>query len=340
MSSIAEIEAEKSAYTEQVRSRPWSLPHATLSMADTSLQLDVVRSQLRDDPDNAELKELEGELNEFIALLGENIAELQPAKLEQQDEPERPAEAGSSQPEKWSRDSHPAFKKASPAVDDKEDAPANYQVNDTVLAKWVSGDRGFYPAKITSITGSSTAPIYIVKFKGYDTTETLRAKDIRPPSNKRKAEGPPAMAAPSAPTPTAPGLVSSADATMYPKANKDGQKDAEVAKAPKPKKIKAKRELEESKNKWQEFNTKSKFGKSKKKESMFRTPEGINGRGKRQASVVTAMHFANMDWQSVSLARARLCARTQSASVPSTTRRRSSTSGATACPQTLYHHHS
>ena len=56
----------------------------------------------------------------------------------------------------------------------------NFQVNDAVMARWLSGDKGFYPAKIVSVTGSSTAPIYTVKFKSYDTVETLRAKDVKP----------------------------------------------------------------------------------------------------------------------------------------------------------------
>ena len=277
MSSIADIEAERNQFREQVGSSLARLRHAQISRANTLLQLDVVRGQLRDDPENQELQGLEAELKDVIALLGENIAELQP-KNNKSTQPEKPADSADARPEKWSTDSA-AAKKATPAVEDKEEAPVNYQVNDTVMAKWVSGDRAFYPAKITSITGSSTAPIYIVKFKGYEGTETLRAKDIRLASNKRKADGPPAAAAAPAPAPPAPGLVSSADATVYPVPNKDAQKDADTARAPKAKKIKAKRELEASKNKWQEFNTKSKFGKSKKKESMFRTPEGINGRG-------------------------------------------------------------
>ncbi|KKF97179.1 hypothetical protein CFO_g476 [Ceratocystis platani] len=46
----------------------------------------------------------------------------------------------------------------------------------------------------------------------------------------------------------------------------------------KAKKMKANKELEAGKSKWQEFQTKSKFGKTQKKDSMFRTPEGVNGR--------------------------------------------------------------
>lgn len=214
-------------------------------------------------------------MKNLISLLNENIAELQPTQASKP-APKQPSPPP-SEPEKWSRENHPAFKKGPPPAEDKDEAPVNYQVNDTVLAKWVSGDRGFYPARITSITGSSSAPIYIVKFKSYDNTETLRSKDIKPVSNKRKAEGPPSASTATA-APPAPGVVSSAGATVYPEAKKEAEKSGD-AKPPKPKKIKAKKELEAGKNKWQEFNSKSKFGKTQKKESMFRTPEGVRGRG-------------------------------------------------------------
>jgi survival-of-motor-neuron-related-splicing factor 30 len=56
--------------------------------------------------------------------------------------------------------------------------------------------------------------------------------------------------------------------------------DGPVRPAKLPKKIKANKELEAGKNKWQDFAAKGKFGKAAKKESMFRTPEGVNGRGR------------------------------------------------------------
>lgn len=208
----------------------------------------------------------------MIDLLNENIAELRPNQAKPVvKEPTPPP-----QPEKWSRENHPAFKKA-PAMpegpsEEKEEPPVTYHVNDTVMAKWLSGDRNFYQARITSITGSSAAPIYTVKFKSYDNTETLRSKDLKPISNKRKADDAP-------PQPAAPGVVSSAGATMYSGTEQEAQKDAEAAKPSKPKKIKAKKELEAGKANWQAFSSKSKFGKTNKKESMFRTPDGIHGRG-------------------------------------------------------------
>ncbi|KAI5922481.1 hypothetical protein F4810DRAFT_711596 [Camillea tinctor] len=251
-------------------------------------QLDVVNAGLKDDAGNAELLALKSELDDALALLSETLAELKPTKA-----PSKP-KAPSPPPvqEKWSRENHPAFKKAQPAEEKELDAAlVSYKVNDNVMAKWVTGDKAFYPARITSITGSSTAPIYVVKFKSYDTTEQLRAKDIRPVAQKRKADGTPAnttapsSAPPQPPAPSVssnPGVISAA-ASINPelaqKNKEEALKNAGEVK-PKAKKIKATKELEAGKNKWQDFNTKSKFAKGQKakKDSMFRTPEGVHGR--------------------------------------------------------------
>ncbi|KAI0407279.1 hypothetical protein F4802DRAFT_48210 [Xylaria palmicola] len=259
-------------------------------------QLDVVESGLRDDPSNAELLSLKAELDDALSLLSESLAELKPAKAPSKSQAAAQPPSPPSPPpvqEKWSRENHPAFKKPPPPEEKDVDAgPVNYKVNDTVMAKWLSGDKAFYPARITSITGSSTAPIYVVKFKSYDTTEQLRAKDIRPVAQKRKADGTPVntpspFAAPNQPpTPSSmaanPGVISAA-ASINPELAQKSRDEAlgNVGDGkPKAKKIKAKKELEAGKNKWQEFNNKSKFAKTSKskKDSMFRTPEGVHGR--------------------------------------------------------------
>lgn len=246
----------------------------------------------------------------MISFIDDSLAELKPQK-----EAAKPAPKAAAPPppppaeEKWSRENHPAFKKPPPpppAEEKEPEVPVSYQVNDNVMAKWLSGDKGFYAARITSVTGSSTNPIYTVKFKSYDTVETLRAKDIRPAAQKRKADGsavtgnsataatttggpaPPSAAVPGAAASSSSsaagssGIVLSAEASLYPQAqqaaNQDGA-DAEEKPRKKFKKIKAKKELEAGKTKWQEFNAKGKFGKSQKKDSMFRTPEGVHGRG-------------------------------------------------------------
>lgn len=248
--------------------------------------METVQLGLQADPDNADLSELKAELEQVIALTEATIAELKPSSA-----PAAAAAAAAKKTqdppvkEKWSRENHPAFKKNVSIPAEEPETVMSFKVNDTVLAKWHSGDKGFYPARITSITGSSTAPVYIVKFKSYDTTETLRAKDIKPIANpnKRKADGTPVVAALPSP-PVNPGVIS-AVADINPelahqtKREPSKVSDGPIRPAKVPKKIKANKELEAGKSKWQDFAAKGKFGKAAKKESMFRTPEGVNGRG-------------------------------------------------------------
>ena len=215
----------------------------------------------------------------------------------------RPAAAATAAPppsaaleptkEKWSKEKHPAYqagyRKHDPEpVADEQQLPLSFQVNDQVTARWKSGDGSWYPARITSITGSASKPVYIVTFKSYATTETLSAKDIKPiggDSRKRKADGTPAIS--SIPT-TAPlnSNVISAAANVDPAlASQARQEPSKVGDGPQrpakiPRKVKANKELEAGKDKWQDFAKKGKFGKTSKKDSMFRTPDGVNARGK------------------------------------------------------------
>ncbi|KAI9702794.1 MAG: hypothetical protein M1836_008008 [Candelina mexicana] len=251
------------------------------------LQLETVQSGLQADPENAELQNLRAELEEVISLTETAIAELKPASAP------APPKKASPPPikEKWSRENHPAFQAGyrKPATLqsplEEPQTPSTFSVNDTVLAKWVSGDNSFYPARITSITGSSNSPVYIVTFKSYATTETLSARDIKPISNdakKRKADGSPVT--PTTPTLPVNSSVISAAANINPdladKARKEPSKvsDGPTRPAKVPRKVKANKELEAGKSKWQDFSTKGKLGKVAKKESMFRTPEGFNAR--------------------------------------------------------------
>jgi len=87
-------------------------------------------------------------------------------------------------------------------------------------------------------------------------------------------------------TPSAPvnSSVISAAADINPalanQAKKEPSKvsDGPVRPAKLPRKVKANKELEAGKSKWQDFSTKGKIGKVAKKESMFRTPDGVNAR--------------------------------------------------------------
>lgn len=243
-------------------------------------QLETVQLGLQADPSNAELVELKNELEQVISLSQSSIDELRPPTTV----PSKPAPPAQPPSEKWKREDHPKFRGEAPREDEAPEK-VSFQVNDTVLAKWHSGDKGFYPARITSITGSSGDPVYIVRFKNYDTVETLRSRDIKPVSSKRKAE---AVSAPLPGPATAQrqeaGVISAGpdiDAEAKARREREAKGALGEEKERKPKKIKASKELEKGKMKWQDWAAKGagKKGGAVKKESMFRTPEGVHGRG-------------------------------------------------------------
>ncbi|KAF1808015.1 hypothetical protein P152DRAFT_258258 [Eremomyces bilateralis CBS 781.70] len=222
-------------------------------------QLETVLSALQGDSESAELNTLKDELNQILALQRDEVAEL---KATAASEPAKPP----SSKDKWTRDPGPDVSHRKPDTPHPTDQPSpaiTYAVNDPVLAQWTSGDRKFYPARITSITGSAAAPVYTVVFKSYNNTETARAHELKPlptahAGRKRKAE--------EAALPADNANVISAAAAIDPELAKEARK------------VKARKELEASKSKWQDFNAKGKFGKGKRKESMFRTGEGVNAR--------------------------------------------------------------
>jgi survival-of-motor-neuron-related-splicing factor 30 len=285
MADVAALEAEVKEFKLQVCRLPCD---GSISDFFLPSQLETVQSSLQVDPDNTELQSLKTELEELINLTETSIAELKPLAP--------PAAAAKASPppvkEKWSKENHPAYQSGyrKPTVDTPEEAPApvTFSVNDHVLARWVSGDNSFYPARITSITGSSSNPVYIVSFKSYGTVETLTAKDIKPISNgdsrKRKADGSSGYSSSQTPTPQPlHSSVISAAADINPalanqarkEPSKAGDESARPAKVAR--KVKANKELEAGKMKWKDFASKSKLGR---KESMFRTGEGVNARGK------------------------------------------------------------
>jgi survival-of-motor-neuron-related-splicing factor 30 len=225
---------------------------------------------------------LKTEIEEGIQAIESLLEELNPVLPPK--EPTPPSEEN----QKWSKENHPAFQAGyrKPGAPE-EQGPVTYKVNDVVLARWLSGDKAYYPAKITSITGSSADPVYYVTFKSYGTTEALRRPDLKPMNNaesrKRKAESSPVPAiAPVAPSSN----VISAAADINPELASAVKQEVikPIDEAPKPakgpKKIKAKKELEAGKSKWQDFTNKSKVGKATKKESMFRTGSSVTARGK------------------------------------------------------------
>ncbi|PYH49258.1 uncharacterized protein BP01DRAFT_352786 [Aspergillus saccharolyticus JOP 1030-1] len=248
------------------------------------LQLETVQSSLQVDPDNTELQSLKTELEELINLTETSIAELKPSAP--------PAPQPAATKDRGPKDTYGAqnnYRKPTAEQSDEPapSYPASFSVNEHVLARWVSGDNSFYPARITSITGSSSNPVYLVSFKSYGTVESLTSKDIRPissnDSRKRKADAGSGNTSSQSPAPQPPhSSVISAAADINPalanQARQEPNKVSEGSARPSKvaRKVKANKELEEGKMKWKDFASKGKFGR--KKESMFRTGEGVNAR--------------------------------------------------------------
>ncbi len=308
------------------------------------LQLETVEQSLQSDPDNSELQSLKTELEEVISLTEAAIAELKPASV-----PAHTTNAATSPSptppvkEKWSKENHPAYQAGyrKPDVEYEETtttAPATFSVNDTVSARWKSGDGGFYTARITSITGSKSDPVYIVTFKNYGNTETLKARDIKPLANeatkKRKADGMSGSSTP-VPPPSNPNVISAAasvDPTLAQQAKREPSKvsDGPIRPAKIPRKVKANKELEAGKSKWQDFAAKAKVGKLHKKDSMFRTGESVHARG-MSFYVLIYISYTDPSLQLASLAAVTRCVRTLLGRGISTSRITRMTDGSSAC---------
>jgi len=236
------------------------------------LQLESVMAALKGSPDNKELLDLKGELEEMISLTEAVIAEQDPKP--ESPLPQSTSTGGRKRPAEATADR--SFSQQQPII--------SYNVGDHVQARWVSGDGALYPARITTVTGSSKDPVYIVTFTSYNTTETLTHKDIRPAnhSNKRAKTSPPPTTQPTAPATT---TVISQAPTLNPTALKEQkEKEGDLLGKKTARKVRANKELDASKNKWQAFAAKgvktNKAAKAKKigEGSMFRTPDGIHGR--------------------------------------------------------------
>ncbi|KAK0535591.1 hypothetical protein OC834_001456 [Tilletia horrida] len=156
------------------------------------LQLEQVQTALTADPENEELRTLEGELHNLISMTRE--------LLEQQEAEAAAAASGAAggggggggargakgkgrqadqQDEEAQVEAGPSKAYAGPA----QSAPARqYAAGEEVMAKYASDGR-WYPARVISVGGSVHNRVYSIVFKGYNTTELLSASDIKPSKN-------------------------------------------------------------------------------------------------------------------------------------------------------------
>ena len=261
------------------------------------------------DASDADALETKPILEADIADIKSQIAALK-GKQSAAPPPPPPADHVPPPPPKFDMSKHPKFEK------DSSDAPPPppeethvvFNVKDMVQAKF-SEDKQWYPATITTKTGSSSDPVYKVTFKGYGNVETKRKHEVRPLENpkKRKADAPPPP--PVAAAPPSPviaktnganrGAVISAapaiDDTIKPPPKREPSKvsDGPTRLPPEPKKLKGSKALDKQKSSWQSWQSsgpkKTASGAAMKKmgkESQFRTPDlpgakvGFTGSGR------------------------------------------------------------
>lgn len=211
------------------------------------VQLSQVELALAADPDNKELSSLASELKELIDLTQQALSQAVPKA-----ESSRKASVANG---------------ASVATTGK-----SWGAGDECLAKY-SNDGNWYPARITSVGGADSNRVYSVVFKGYNTTELLKANDLKPLPQSLQQNG------------NFPG--SSGSASSKRKLTKEEEDEREKKKKKNEKKLETRaakaKEQNEKKASWQKFAK-----KSEKKgihiagvagTSIFKTPDNPLGKG-------------------------------------------------------------
>ncbi|GAA5895516.1 uncharacterized protein JCM6883_001532 [Sporobolomyces salmoneus] len=125
-------------------------------------QLAQLKLGLAKDPNNTEFLTLKEELESLIDLIKQSIAPT-PAPA-----PPPPVASTST---------------SAPSTSTETKPKRLWKTGDDCSARY-AGDGKWYPARITSVSGSTEQPVYTVIFKGYDTPETVTQKDLRPASNQ------------------------------------------------------------------------------------------------------------------------------------------------------------
>lgn len=297
------------------------------SHTNTQNQLETVEASLKANPENTELHTLASELKEIIALTETVIAEQNGGTLPSPQENHKSSGPKRDYQKNQSSSSYNNYSDSSSVPPPPPSSsgvvppppstfspygntadpfaafpppPPTWKVGDQVSARWTSGDGGFYPARITSITGSSSDPVYIVKFHKYNVTETLKGGNIKVLSGKDALGVSGALSGPGGPNAgrgkasakdkasntviSQPANINSALAEEHRRNAALNVLGADTRGAKVQKKLKHGKELNEGKKKWLEFANKGvKVGGGVKRRigetSMFRTPEGVHGRG-------------------------------------------------------------
>jgi len=159
-------------------------------------QLAQIKQSLQADPGNAELLALEEELSTLISMTKEYLG-MQPGPSSSSAAGAGAASASSAAPSKPSTSTATAgaptasskTAAAPAAVPARNSGPVvPFTAGSEVLAKW-HVDGKFYPARIASVSGSTSDPVYTVIFNIDSSTEVLRHADVKAPKDYSRKRG-------------------------------------------------------------------------------------------------------------------------------------------------------
>lgn len=237
------------------------------------MQLSQVEQALAADPENEELAELVSELKQLIELTKATLAQTSGADKAKA---EKKAAAASAS----------AHSSAAAGAQHHQQGRAGkaWAAGDECLARY-SGDEKWYPARITSVGGAEGNHVFSVVFRGYNTTELLKAHEIKalPASFQASSSSGPYGAS----SDLGGGAGSGAGAGSKRKLSKDEELDRERKKKKNEKKLEVRaakaKEQNQKQASWQKFAK-----KSEKKgvhiagvsgTSIFKTPDNPYGKG-------------------------------------------------------------
>ncbi|KAI9313884.1 hypothetical protein BX666DRAFT_1974466 [Dichotomocladium elegans] len=252
-------------------------------------QLEQVEMALAADPDNEELKKLQHDLQELIAL----THQLEEQEQQVHSPKHSTSKGGRTAMTKNERSSAPVFALPTAASPSPDASPKpilktqQFSVGQEVMARY-AGDGQFYRAQITAIGGADQ--VFSVVFKGYNDNELVKAEDIKAIENKRKkgifedvtSRGGGAAAASGTGGGTSPTPAGAGSSGL---GHKHKGESAQSGKAgAQPKKKKKVSEVEVKKNAWLNFATGADKKKMKgtpiNKKSIFKTPDNPSSKGK------------------------------------------------------------
>lgn len=239
------------------------------------VQLSQVEQALAADPENEELAELVSELKQLIELTKATLAQTSGADKAKA---EKKAAAASAS----------AHSSAAAGAQHHQQGRAGkaWAAGDECLARY-SGDEKWYPARITSVGGAEGNHVFSVVFRGYNTTELLKAHEIKALPASFQASSSSGSGPYGASSDLGGGAGSGAGAGSKRKLSKEEELDRERKKKKNEKKLEVRaakaKEQNQKQASWQKFAK-----KSEKKgvhiagvsgTSIFKTPDNPYGKG-------------------------------------------------------------